>query len=374
MTEDEKQSGEGIPVGGQQLLDAKLRALNLAAIVAFTDAQGSITYVNDNFCKVSGFSRDELLGKNHRLLKSGRHPREFYAELWRTIASGREWRGELCNRAKNGSLYWVDTSIAPVFGDDGKIVQYIAVRFLITDRKRNELELLRSNEELEQFAYVASHDLQTPLRHISTYIGFLEEDLSGSMTEAVRDSLNVISSSTHRMRALIDDLLELSRVGRRTINIQNADLNQVLADALLQLSDSIEESGATIQAATLPCWPCDRDRMLQLFTNLLQNGIKFRRPQVTPQLVLGVTQGDGEIVLSFADNGIGIKPEYYSRIFEVFQRLHTSKAYEGSGIGLSICKKIAEGHGGRLWVESDSEKGSTFFVSLPVPLSPSSLI
>lgn len=368
MTMNDQQFGDRAATG-HQLLDAQLRALNQAAIVAITDLAGRITYVNDKFCQVSGYSAHELIGQTHRLLKSGRHAPEFYEQLWQTISSGHEWRGEVCNRAKDGTTYWVDTSIAPVFDADKRIIQYVAVRFLVTDRKNAEDDLVRSNKELEQFAYVASHDLQTPIRHIATYVGFLRQDLGAQPSTEVQEALEVIEGATKRMRNLIEDMLALSRLGRRKLQVRSTDLQDVYQWAVDQLSEQVAACQATIEARGLPSWPCDPERMVQVFTNLLQNALKFRRQGVAPTVRIAALKSDSELVLSFADNGIGIKPEYHNRIFEIFQRLHSQTDYEGSGIGLSICKKIVESHGGRIWVESEEGNGTTFFFSIPLPSS-----
>ena len=207
-------------------------ALDEHAIVAITDPQGKITYVNDKFCAISKYSREELLGQDHRLINSGFHPKEFIRELWRTITHGRVWHGEIKNKAKDGSYYWVDTTIVPFLNENGKPRQYVAIRADITERKaaeekirqfNNELEqrvaertaqLQAANEELEAFSYSVSHDLRAPLRHVEGFVELLQKDAGTALSEKSLRHLTTISEAAKRMGDLIDDLLAFSRVGR----------------------------------------------------------------------------------------------------------------------------------------------------------------
>jgi PAS domain S-box-containing protein len=224
--------------------------------------------------------------------------------------------------------------------------------------------LQRSNRDLEQFAYVASHDLQEPLRAVGGYVRLLERRLPQNFDAKAHEWVNGAVEGASRMERLITDLLAFSRVGTRSGELFPVDLNAVLDDALHNLQNSIKTAQATIVRQPLPTLTVDATQMMQLFQNLIGNAIKFRgeRP---PEIRVGAEQRDGRWVFSVSDNGIGIEPQYFERIFQIFQRLHTRKQYPGTGIGLAICKRIIERHHGEIWVESRPNEGTTFFFSLP---------
>ena len=340
---------------------AQLMALNEAAIVAFTDPLGRITFANDMFCKVSGYSKEELIGQDHRIVNSGHHPKSFFIDLWRKISSGLVWRGEICNRAKNGALYWVDTSIAPTFDKKNKIIQYVAVRFLITDRKKAEEELLRSNAELEQFAYIASHDLQAPLRQIISFINLLAKAANQYKNPDIEKWMGFITDGGTQMRRLIDDLLSYSRVRMEPTPMEVVSLSALLKK---EAAGVAAINGATVEIDNLPDVVGYPTQLWQLFHNLIQNALKFRRTDIPPVIKVFSEDIGDSYVISVADNGIGIEKKHFDRIFQIFQRLHPKGVFEGTGIGLAVCKKVAELHGGRIWVESTFGQGTTFHVAI----------
>ncbi|HTY63370.1 MAG TPA: ATP-binding protein [Acidobacteriota bacterium] len=225
-------------------------------------------------------------------------------------------------------------------------------------------DLARSNRDLEQFAYVASHDLQEPLRAVSGYIQLLQQRYAGQLDEKALQYIEGAVDGAARMQRLITDLLAFSRVGTREHIEEPVDLSVALAAALDNLDASIRESHATITNDFLPWLPVDSMQIAQLFQNLIGNAIKFRS-KLTPEIHVGAVHRPGEWVFSVSDNGIGISPQYTERIFMIFQRLHTRRKYPGTGIGLAICKKIVERHGGKIWVESATEKGSVFYFTIP---------
>ncbi len=224
-------------------------------------------------------------------------------------------------------------------------------------------ELARSNKELEQFAYVASHDLQEPLRAVTGYLALLEEQLGGALDDNGRHHIVGAVQGAQRMHALITDLLALSRVGTRGLAFETTDLNTILDLALDGLHASLEETGARIVRDPLPTLRADAVQIGQLYQNLIGNALKFRGDR-TPEIHVSAEFRADRWVLSVRDNGIGIEPQYYERIFLVFQRLHTRRLYPGTGIGLAICKKIVERHGGAIWVESQPGQGSTFYFTI----------
>jgi hypothetical protein len=227
-------------------------------------------------------------------------------------------------------------------------------------------ELARSNRELEQFAYVASHDLQEPLRMVAAYTQLLGERYRGRLDETADKYIGYATEGALRMQTLIQDLLEFSRVGRNETVARKADCNAVVKNVLLNLQSSIQESGAAVACEALPVVPADRSQLSQVFQNLIGNAIKFRKQE--PPMISVRAERAGECwVFSVSDNGIGVAPEHAEAIFAVFQRLHTQSEFPGNGIGLAICKKIIEQQGGRIWVESQAGQGSTFKFTLPAP-------
>ena len=225
-------------------------------------------------------------------------------------------------------------------------------------------ELRRSNVELEQFAYVASHDLQEPLRKVASFCQLLQRRYQGQLDERADQYIAFAVDGAKRMQRLINDLLGFSRVGRATREFTDVDCNSVLRQALSNLEAGIEESGAEVTADPLPVVRGDQVLLAQVFQNLVGNAIKFRGDE-PPRVHLSATRTDDEAVFSCSDNGIGIEPEYAERVFVIFQRLHSKEAYEGTGIGLSMCKKIIEYHGGRIWIDSARGRGTTVKWTLP---------
>ena len=242
----------------------------------------------------------------------------------------------------------------------------------ITERKRAEEalkglteDLRRSNAELEQFAYVASHDLQEPLRMVSSYMQLLKRRYQGRLDNDADEFIAYAVDGATRMQALINDLLAFSRVGTRGRPMGLSSCEKVLGEALMNLQVAIDESGAAITHDPLPTVFCDQPQLVQVFQNLIGNAIKFRAQQA-PCIHVAANQQENEWLFSVRDNGIGLDPKFKERIFEIFQRLHSRTAYPGTGIGLAICKRIIQRHGGRIWVESQPGEGATFYFSLPI--------
>ncbi|MGE5683052.1 MAG: sensor histidine kinase [Bacillota bacterium] len=225
-------------------------------------------------------------------------------------------------------------------------------------------ELARSNKELEQFAYIASHDLQEPLRMISNFAQLLSRQYKNKLGADADEYINFIINGTRMMQNLVSDLLKFSRISTKAKTFEKTDLNTILETALNNLSINIKETNAQIMKTDLPIVSCDKTQILQLFQNLISNAIKFTKGR-TPEIKINCKKEKDDWVFSISDNGVGIEQEYYERIFVIFQRLHTRDEYEGTGIGLAICRKIAEGHNGRIWVRSVPGEGSTFYFTLP---------
>lgn len=523
-------------------LDKKLReiseykyALDESSIVAITDQKGVIQYVNDQFCKISKYSREELLGQDHRLINSGYHDKDYIRNLWVTIASGKIWKGELKNKAKDGSDYWVDTTIVPFLNENGKPYQYIAIRSDITARKEAEQklkeseaqyrsafenaavgvshvatdgswllvnerfcqitgyskeemlqltfqqithpedlyidmtflqevqegkrenysmekryirkdrsvvwinlavsavrhpdrsikhfisvvedinarkaaeialkesesrfrnlaakletlveertkelaeannELQRSNEDLLHFAHVASHDLKEPIRKIRTFQDRLDHEFGVMLPEMARFYLSKIGVAARRGQDMIEGILLYSSLNHGDHKLETVDLNKVMENIKTDLEVLITQKGATIDYGGLPELEGYAELLNQLLYNLLSNSLKFTKPGLPPVIKVNgsivpdnldqdARQTKKYVQLTVQDNGIGFPQEFADRVFETFSRLHSKDKFEGSGLGLALCKRIAERHGGYIKAEGIEGEGATFKIFLP---------
>jgi len=486
----------------KELADYKY-AIDQGAIVAITDVKGRITEVNDNFCTISGYARQELIGQDHRIINSGTHPPEFMRNLWVTIANGRVWRGEVCNRAKDGTLYWVDTTIVPFMNAFGKPDHYLAIRAEITERKvaeqklalseerfrhtldnmmegaqiigfdwkyqyvnaavtrhggltadkllgrtmaecypgientqlyghmqrcmtdrvphhmenhfqypdgstawfelsiqpvpegvfilsinmtdrklaeqavleRNRsleqkvtdrtAQLQASNKELESFTYSVSHDLRAPLRAISGFAQMLHQQHAPQLTEEAQRLLGIISTNANTMGQLIDDLLHFSRTGRQQVRYAQVDMRHMAQHTVDDLLVHEPERRLQVQVEPLPTVDADAHLLQHVWTNLISNALKYSAKVASPHIRIWATTNDETVTYHVADNGVGFNMQYADKLFGVFQRLHSPREFEGTGVGLAIVQRIVLKHGGRVWAEAEVDKGATFHFSLP---------
>ncbi len=340
--------------------------------MVIVDRLGKIRLVNSQTEAVFGYSREELIGERLEKLVPERygeiHPkhRTSYFEEPRVRRMGGGL--ELFARRKDGSEFPVEISLSPLETEDGILVN-AAIRD-VSEMRRTEAiarmaeELKRSNAELEQFAYVASHDLQEPLRAVAGSVQMLQLRYEDKLDERANEFITHAVEGATRMQSLLNDLLTYSRVGTRGQTFAPTDFNKVVKAVTDDLAVAVRENNAVIRAAELPTLPADEVQMIQLFQNLIANAIKFKGDNA-PQIQVGAEDCGRHWQFSIEDNGIGIDVQYADRVFVIFQRLHTRKEYPGTGIGLAICKRIVDRHNGKIWFESNENKGTTFFFTLP---------
>ncbi|MCC7044755.1 MAG: PAS domain S-box protein [Acidobacteria bacterium] len=335
-------------------------ALDQAAIVATTDVQGRISYANDKFCQISGYGRDELLGQDHRILNSGYHSPAFIRDLWQTIARGQVWRGELRNRAKSGSYYWVDTTIVPFLDDRGKPWQYMAIRYDITERKRNE-ERLREQATLAslgEMAAVVAHEVRNPLAGIRGGVQVLASYLPPHAIDA-HEFIREIVTRIDSLNAAISDLLEFARL--REPKLVPIDVAVLLSDVVKSLRYDPGLEGIAWQVETA-CSPAsvkaDVDQLRLLFTNLAINAAQSAGASGHVWLT---ARPDGQrCIVEVSDDGPGVPPAVRDRVFEPF---FTTK-HRGTGLGLPTAKRIVEAHGGEISLVERPGRGTTARVVL----------
>ncbi len=364
-----------VDITERKRLEARFRATveNAPTAMLMIDPAGTIVLVNSETTRLFGYEQSELLGKKIEILVPARfakqHPTlrtHFFANPeGRRMGTGRE----LFGLRKDESEFPVEIGLNPIATDEGQFV--LAAIVDITERQRSLSQLRAANEalessniELQQFAYIASHDLQTPLRAISGFAQCLQEDYRDKISATANTYIERIVGASLRMQTLINDLLSFSRVESKAAAFVAVDLNKALKEALLMLGVSDDNPDLIIEKSDLPVVSGDASQLMQLFMNLVGNGIKYCREK--PVVIrIDVTADAGSWIISVADNGIGIEPRYFEQVFEIFRRLHNKSEYPGTGIGLALCRRIVSRHHGKIWVESEKDKGSCFYFSIP---------
>ena len=345
-------------------------------VIVTVDENGRVGGCNQALEKMFGYKPQEIIGRKLSDLMISPYREEHEARMLgylsgtedEMIGVGRR----LVGHRKDGSDFPISLTMSEIIYRDQRFFSGVIrdiTKILNTEEKLEELsfELQRSNSELRQFAAVAAHDLQAPLRTIGNFARILILRHKDQLNSEAEDKLERIIGGSQRMHSMISNLLTLSQVGEK-MNLEPVDLNEIFDEIVEDLEVTITEAQAIIQRDNLPCLLGDRGQLRQLLQNLLSNAIKFRHPETPPQIHVGVADGGKHWDLCVTDNGIGIEQKYFDKIFQLFQRLHSRSEYPGSGIGLSICKKIVEGHGGTIEVKSEAGKGSRFsftFAKMP---------
>jgi len=356
-------------------------ALDQHAIVAVTDVHGVITYVNDKFCAISRYSRAELLGQNHRVINSGCHGQGFFAAMYRTIARGDVWEGEICNRTKDGSLYWVATTIVPFLGPSGKPTSYVAIRADITARKQLEESLRHARDHAlaasrfkSEFLAAMSHEIRTPMNAIIGMVGLLADTtLTAEQTEMTR----TISGGAESLLVIINDILDFSRIeaGQLRLDPAEFDFQRVVEETVALLAGPARGKGLEVTcvfgSGALPRLLGDGGRVRQLLVNLLGNAIKFTEAGEVAVTVHTLADSAERVRLrvNVRDTGVGIPPEVQDRLFQPFTQAEggASRRFGGSGLGLAISRRLIELMGGAIGFESKLNQGSTFWFELELP-------
>jgi PAS domain S-box-containing protein len=334
-------------------------ALDQSTIVAFTDARGIITSVNDKFCEISKYSREEIIGKDHSILNSGHHSKLFFKELWKTIGEGKVWKGEIRNKAKDGTYYWVDTTIVPFLNDNGKPYQYVAIRNDITERKKTE-EVLHRQDKLAavgQLAAGVAHEIRNPLTSMKGYAEFLTLD---EQDPERLEFINIILDEIERVNTIVEDFMVLAKP--KMVELEEKNVVPVIKNVVSLLEFEARKKQVKL---SFDCpheiiqIECDENRLKQVFLNFIKNGIEAM-PNGGELHVRTMIQ-DNNVQISIQDTGVGIPKEKLKQLGEPF---YTTKK-NGNGLGLMVSFKIIENHNGKVFVESEPNKGTTFNILLP---------
>lgn len=353
----------------------ELRKLSIVAsktdnAVSISDSHGVTEWINDGYTRLTGYTYEEVVGKNPGdLLYGEKTNMQTIEEMNQKLADKHSYSGELLKYRKDGTTIWMGLSITPIIEDNGKISKFIFIESDINERKEAEAkmeaylnDLEKTNNELDKFAWVVSHDLKAPLRAIGNLAGWIEEDAGETFTEEVRGNFNIIKGRVARMEDLINGLLDYSKAHRK----KGDDVEVNVRDLI---KDTIEFIGAPKNCQveignTMPVLFTDKMKMQQIFSNLLTNSIKYNdKEKIYIRVDMKETKENWEF--SVEDNGPGIEPQYHEKIFVIFQTLNARDNFESTGVGLAIVKKIIEEEGGKIWVESDKGKGAKFYFSWP---------
>lgn len=357
-------------------IELELQKLSQAVIqsqasVVITDPEGNIEYVNPHFSLVTGYSRQEAIGQNPRILKSGRHSDQFYDELWKTITSGKTWKGEICNKNKDGELYWESASISPIVNAKGEVVNFVAVKQDVTELKKAKEEAESATRAKSDFLANMSHELRTPLNAILGFSEILVMEMAGDLNDIQKEYLNDVYESGSHLLLLINDILDLSKVesGNIELDLSKVDISSLIERCLvffkekamtkkLEITTNIEDFTDDFLA--------DELKLKQVLINLIGNAVKFTEDN--GRITIYAQKSDKYFKITVEDTGIGIDKKDINKLFEPFHQLENvyTKKVQGTGLGLALSKKMIELHGGKLTVKSILGEGSSFTIKIPI--------
>ncbi|HJW18223.1 MAG TPA: PAS domain-containing sensor histidine kinase, partial [Flavisolibacter sp.] len=368
-------------------------AIDESSIVAITDQKGIIRHVNENFCKISKYAAEELIGQDHKIINSEYHSKEFIRDLWVTIANGKIWRGEMKNKAKDGSFYWVDTTIVPFLDEKRKPYQYLAIRSDITQRKLAEEKILQINADLEnkvtertleltealkreqelsemksRFVSLASHEFRTPLSAILSSISLVDHYKSGDQEEKRKKHIDRIKASVRNLTDILDDFLSIDKLeqGKTEVICQDISLEPFLNDIVEEMEGMVKRKSQNIHLSFNGPVEIYQDIKIlrNILLNLLSNAVKYS--QEGKSIFIEVKEQGEDVIFSVRDEGIGIPEASQKELFGKFFRASNAYAIQGTGLGLNIVKKYVELLGGNISFVSKENKGSTFTVDIPM--------
>jgi PAS domain S-box-containing protein len=354
-------------------LDVYRMIVDHHAIVAETDTRGTIVSVNDAFCRITGYKREELIGQNHRILNSGTHPKKMWQDMYRTVARGGFWHGEICNRAKDGRLYWVDTTIAPLHDEKGRIRGYFAIRTDITALKAAQVQAEAASRAKSEFLANMSHEIRTPMTAIMGYADLLAEDVERGVTHGDRlATIETIKRNGEHLLSIINDILDISKIEADKMTVETIEMSpeQIVQDVLSLMRVKAEAKGIRFEAEFSTAIPCtiysDPTRLRQILVNLVGNAIKFTEVGEVRLRVSAVEEEGSRLKFEVIDTGIGLHRTQLSKLFNSFEQADasTTRRFGGSGLGLRISKRLAEMLGGDITVSSEFGRGSTFTVTI----------
>jgi PAS domain S-box-containing protein len=373
--------GVNIDITEKKAAEEQLRLLSKSieqspVSMVITDVSGAIEYVNYNFTKNTGYTKEEALGKNPRVLKSGMHDASFYDEMWKTLLSGQPWIGEILNRKKNGELYWENAIISPILNTNGEITHFLAAKEDITEKKKLYSDLIKEKERAEESdrlksAFLAnmSHEIRTPLNSI---IGFSELLTDPDFEEEQKNEfIQLIITNGNNLLTIISDIMDISKLESGELKIHKKQINAQKFVSKVKSQFAIQVESRKLEFSVLDDvidsdfeFVADSDRLMQVFNNLISNALKFT---AIGSIEIGYQMNERMLEFYVRDTGIGIPAEYHDKIFDRFRQVEAAdtRKYGGNGLGLAITKNLVELMGGNIWLESEVGKGSTFYFSLP---------
>ncbi len=355
----------------EQTMDI-MNTLNEDSIVAITDKNGIITFANQKFCDISKYSPSELIGQNHRILKSGFHPEVFYCKMWETISQGKVWKGNVKNKAKDGSFYWVKTTIFPVVNNEGKPKEYISIRTDITEQIKMFESLQKLSRQKDEFLAMITHELKTPLVPIISYTDLLLDQRFGILSEKQQSALNSIRMNSKSLLRSISDLLDLQKMelGAFKFAKNNFIISDILSECLSQIKSEFNSKNIELVQnieTGLYCH-CDAGRIKQTILNLMVNAIDFC-PKLTGKIIVTLKHETNNVRIIIKDNGTGMTDSQISNLFTKFYQADSSitREHVGTGLGLSICNAIISVHDGQIFAKSEGlGKGTEIHITLPI--------